>query len=144
MSSSTVADALRKEVLVDATPDVAFRVFTEQASGWWPLASHSLLHEESTDLVFEPQIGGRVYERTADGREAEWGTILAWEPPARLALTWVVGEPATELEIRFLPEGAGTRVQLEHRGWEAADDRRGSYDGGWDYVLGRFVERIAA
>ena len=142
MSVNTADAAVRKSVLVDATPEEAFRVFTEDAAGWWPIASHSLLDGQATSLVFEANAGGRVYERAPDGREADWGRMLVWEPPARFVMRWEISEPATEVEVRFLSEPPGTRVELEHRGWGDDDDRRGSYDGGWDFVLGRFVERL--
>jgi hypothetical protein len=52
----------------------------------------------------------------------------------------------TEVEVRFLQEGSGTRVELEHRGWERLAEggaaKRDDYDGGWDFVLGKYVGRI--
>jgi uncharacterized protein YndB with AHSA1/START domain len=140
MSVSTADAPVRKSVLVDATPEEAFRVFTKEAAGWWPIASHSLLDGEATSLVFEEAAGGRVYERAPDGREADWGRVLAWEPPHRFVMTWEISDPPTELEVRFLAEPPGTRVELEHRGWGGDDERRNSYDGGWEFVLGRFAE----
>ena len=43
---------------------------------------------------------------------------------------------ATELEVRFSRGGDGTRVDLEHRGWEIfggarAQETRDNYDNGW-------------
>ena len=32
-------------------------------------------------MVFEEQVGGRIYERHTDGGEGEWGRVLAREPP---------------------------------------------------------------
>ena len=76
---------------------------------------------------------------TADG-EQDWGKVLAWEPPARLLLDWQIGEASgTEVEVTFEPEGPGSRVVLEHRGFSAADPRE-RYSGGWDVVLGTYVE----
>jgi uncharacterized protein YndB with AHSA1/START domain len=55
-------------------------------------------------------------------------------------------EAATEVEVRFTPDGAGTRVELEHRGWErlgatAAESREG-YNGGWNEVLARYATSL--
>jgi uncharacterized protein YndB with AHSA1/START domain len=90
-----------------------------------------------------------MYEVDADGRKGYWGTVLAWEPPHRLVVAWNVGnrrpEP-TELEVRFLAEGSGTRVELEHRGWERFGPEDKGYEGyssGWDIVLAPYVEAIA-
>jgi uncharacterized protein YndB with AHSA1/START domain len=75
--------------------------------------------------------------------------VTGWDPPARLVLAWNILErpgEQTEVEVRFTPEGAGTRVELEHRGWEAlaegASDKRADYDTGWDHVLGQYVDRL--
>ena len=77
--------------------------------------------------------------------------MLAWEPPGRLVLAWNIlnadAEP-TEVEMRFVPEGDGTRVELEHRGWErlaeGGAEKRANYDTGWDFVLGEYVVRARA
>jgi uncharacterized protein YndB with AHSA1/START domain len=83
----------------------------------------------------------------SDGTRASWGTILAWDPPRRLVLSWkpnLSDRSPTELEITFTPESGGTRVELEHRGWERlgplAGDARSSYDENWGRVLARFAE----
>ena len=83
------------------------------------------------DVVLQGGVGGRIYERTADGVEHDWGEVTVWEPPTRLAYLWHLGRDradATEVEIRFLAQGAAaTRVEIEHRGWE----RLGSSAGEW-------------
>jgi uncharacterized protein YndB with AHSA1/START domain len=137
---STVAtDAIRKTVLVDFAPAEAFELFTTRIASWWPVGTHSYGGDDVTDIVLEPRLGGRLYEVTAAGAQ-EWGSVLAWEPPDRLLLDWQIGEArGTEVEVRFSPEGPGTRVELEHRGF-SADDPRDRYESGWDIVLAPFVE----
>jgi uncharacterized protein YndB with AHSA1/START domain len=146
MPESAADIAIRKSVDVAASIEDAFRVFTEQAGSWWPLATKSVGQEEAVDLLFEPRLGGRVYERLRSGDEHEWGRILAWEPPHRLAFTWHPGrgpETSQEVEVRFSPTDEGTRLELEHRGWErlvaTADEIPEHYDSGWDEVLSRYV-----
>lgn len=138
---STVATgAIRKTVLVDFAPAEAFELFTTRIASWWPVGTHSYGGDEVTDVVLEPRAGGRLYEVTAAG-EQEWGSVLAWEPPDRLLLDWQIGEArGTEVEVRFSPEGPGTRVELEHRGF-SADDPRDRYESGWNIVLAPFVEQ---
>ena len=150
MSDSLVMEAVRKTVMVDCVVEEAFRVFTSDAMSWWPLDSHTIHGTEVAEIVFDGREGGEVYELTADGRKGHWATVLAWEPPGRLVLAWnILAREAvpTEVEVRFLPEGDRTRVELEHRGWEAiAEDapaKRGSYDTGWDHVLGVYEDRVA-
>jgi uncharacterized protein YndB with AHSA1/START domain len=138
----TTAEGLvvRKTVTVQPSPERAFALFTEHIGEWWPFGSHSIHGDKVDRLVFERRVGGRVYERTADGEEADWATVLAFEPPSRFLLEWRVNpsRAATELEVTFTPNGSGTRVDLEHRGWDA-EERHRSYDSGWDVVLGEYV-----
>jgi len=149
MSDALVIEAVRKTVTVACAVEEAFRVFTGDAMSWWPVEPHSIAGDQVAQIVFEEREGGRVYEVSASGQEAHWATVLAWEPPARLVLAWNVQERdaiPTEVEVRFLPEGDATRVELEHRGWEAAGEdaetRRSNYDAGWDRVLGFFEQRL--
>jgi uncharacterized protein YndB with AHSA1/START domain len=150
MPESAAAAVIRKSVEVAVPVETAFRVFTGEAGSWWPLATKSVGQEEAVDLVFEPRASGRVFERLRGGGEHEWGEILAWEPPRRLLFTWHPGrgaETSQEVEVRFTPTGGGTRLELEHRGWErlvaTADEIPEHYDSGWDEVLSRFAEAAA-
>lgn len=138
--STTVAEAIRKTVLVDFTPEEAFELFTARIASWWPVRSHSYGGESVTDVVIEPRVGGRVFEVTAAG-EQDWATVAAWEPPGRLLLDWQIGDArGTEVEVTFEPEGPGSRVVLEHRGFASGTDTpRERYSSGWDVVLAPFV-----
>ena len=137
---------VRKSVLVRRPPELAFRVFTEQIATWWPFQGHSVGDDQAETLVMEPGVGGRLYERLRDGREVDWGRIELWEPPRRVAFTWHPGrgaETAQAVDVRFVADRDGTRVELEHRGWErvgeGAREKFESYDTGWEEVLRRFV-----
>jgi len=139
-------------VAVPLAPDAAFRLFTAEMSSWWPLATHSVGRESAREVRFEPSVGGRVFEIDADGAEHDWARVLAWEPGRRLVLSWFPGRDAAtgqEVEVRFEPDGEGTRVELEHRDWERLAERaveaREGYAGGWTHVLGeRFRDRAIA
>jgi uncharacterized protein YndB with AHSA1/START domain len=151
MSSAQTDELIvRKSVTVDCSPEQAFELFTMRKTEWWPYESHSASGEKPAEVIYEPQVGGRVYDRLQDGRENQWATVLAWEPPHRVAIEWNVNpeNPTTQLEVRFTPEGTGTRVDLEHSGWERYGERAqesyGSYNSGWDLVLGRYVEAANA
>ena len=136
--STTMVDAIRKTVLVDFAPEEAFELFTARINSWWPSSSHSYGGDAVQEVVFEQKPDGRVYEVTAEG-EQDWARVTEWDPPHRLALDWLIGEPATEIEVTFTPEGPGSRVVLEHRGFQEPE-RRGNYASGWDVVLGTYVE----
>ena len=69
-------------------------------------------------VVFEQREGGRVYEVASNGTEATWATVLAWEPPRRVVLSWkpnLRDEPPTEVEVTFTAEGTGTRFETTTR-----------------------------
>lgn len=147
MSDALVLEVIRKTVTVHCSVEEAFRVYTAEPLSWWPVETHSI-HVDVAEIVFEPRLGGEVYEVSASGEKGHWAEVLEWDPPHRLVLAWNILErkgSETEVEIRFLPEGDGTRVVVEHRGWERvvedAAARRADYDSGWDFVLGKYVER---
>ena len=148
MNDALVIEVVRKSVTVDCSVEEAFRVFTTQPDSWWPADSHSIHGERVERIVFEGREGGEVYELTDTGDKGHWATVLAWEPPNRLVLAWEVTPSlvGTEVDVRFLPEGEGTRVELEHRGWEhVAEDalrKRADYDSGWGYVLSKYAEGV--
>jgi hypothetical protein len=148
MNDAAVIEVVRRTVTVDCAVEEAFRVFTADANSWWPVASHSLHGDAVKDVVFEQREGGEVYELTETGEKGHWATVLAWDPPNRLVLAWEVSPSVigTEVEVTFLPEDDGTRVELEHRGWEhvprEAPAKRDDYDSGWAHVLGTYVERV--
>ena len=149
MSDAVVIEVVRKSVTVDCAVEEAFRIFTADATSWWPVESHSIHGADVREVVFEPDVGGEVYELAESGDRGHWATVLEWEPPNRLVLAWNILKregDLTEVEVRFLPEGEGTRVELEHRGWEnvvaSGPEKRGNYDTGWGFVLGKYAERL--
>ena len=131
--SATEAAVVKKNIRVGIPATRAFLVFVEQMETWWPPEHH--IGEEGFEAIFvEPKVGGRWYERDSKGRECDWGKVLAWDPPKKVAFSWHLGpdwkfDPdmarASEIEIRFTPDGTGTLVELEHshidrhgEGWE--------------------------
>jgi uncharacterized protein YndB with AHSA1/START domain len=127
--NATATETIRKEIFVDASPETAFRVFTEQIA-----------------VVFEDRDGWQLTETAKDGRETVWGEVLDYEFASRLRMTWHPGKDPeampTEIELTFVADGDGTQVVLEHRGWEKmAEELRGArsgYDAGWDEVLANY------
>jgi uncharacterized protein YndB with AHSA1/START domain len=136
-----------KSLVVALDPPSAFELFTTGLARWWPLATHSCAGAAARDVTIEPRVGGRVVEHADDGSTAPWGTVLAWEPPHRFAMTWhPQADPvqATRLEVRFsAAHERGCRVELVHDGWQVRGDAaaavRERYDGGWVEVLQRYA-----
>ena len=152
MSTQATIEPIVRSVTVQCPVERAFEVYTSGMARWWPLESHSVAAgsgRRATSAVIEPRVGGRMYEVQEDGTEAHWGAVEAWDPPHRLVISWKVNPEApapTEIEVRFLAVGDGTRVQVEHRGWERLGVERGraaredyGSDEGWGLVLERYV-----
>ncbi|MGH9046542.1 MAG: SRPBCC family protein [Acidimicrobiales bacterium] len=154
MTEQTSATSVQHSVLVDAPIEEAFKLFTEGFGRFKP-PEHNLLGVEIAETVFEPRVGGALYDRGVDGSECRWARVLAYEPPHRVVFTWDIGpswqietvpDKTSEVEVRFSAEGTGrTRVDLEHRhldrhgeGW---DGLRDGVDGeqGWPLYLRRYA-----
>src|SRR3984893_365862 len=152
------AAVVRNRVVVDAPIERAFAVFTERFGDFKP-PEHNLLGVPIAETVFEPRVGGNIYDRGIDGSECRWARVLAFEPPHRVLLSWDISprwqietdpDKTSEWEVRFIAETPDrTRLELEHRhlerhgeGWEG--EREGvEGDQGWPLYLRRFAELIA-
>lgn len=154
MSSGTpTIPAVVRSITVNASIEHAFHTFTAGLGSWWP-ATYHIGKVDLADAVLEPRTGGRWYERGTDGSECEWGTVLAWEPPHRLVVTWQIDgtwqydpDPAhaSEIEVRFTADGPErTTVSLEHRHLDRlpqATELMGAIggEGGWTHILAGFA-----
>ena len=129
---------IRKSIWLERTPEISFKVFSEDISEWWPRG-----FADGSKLFLDRRVGGRLFERRPDGSEYEIGRLIAYEPPSLVAFTWRAPswESTTQVEIRFSPEGKGTRVDLEHSGWEQdakVAEYRSNYNSGWQTILGHY------
>ena len=122
----------------------AFAIFTDEIGAWWPLDSHGVFGDRTAGVAFESD---QLVERSDSGEESTWAEVQAWAPPDRFVLAWHPGrgpDDASEVEVSFIVEGSGTRVVVEHRGWERFGDhgeqRRRTYVGphAWGSLLDRF------
>jgi uncharacterized protein YndB with AHSA1/START domain len=143
-------EPLLVEFTVACAPERAFALWAEQTSRWWP-HGHSVSAEPGLTVTFEPRSGGRIFERTPAGVEHDWGEVLAWEPPRRLAYLWHLRfdrADATEVEITFAPAAEGTAVTIVHSGWERlggkGPERRTRNERGWAGLLPHYVAACAA
>jgi uncharacterized protein YndB with AHSA1/START domain len=152
--TQTQAAIVRRQVVVDAPIEKAFSVFTDRFGDFKP-PEHNLLAAPIAQTVFEPRVGGHIYDRAVDGSECRWARVLAYEPPERVVFSWDISpqwqieadrELTSEVEVRFVAETpARTRVELEHRnldrhgpGWQSVADGVES-DDGWPLYLARFA-----
>ncbi|MBQ1051963.1 SRPBCC family protein [Micromonospora sp. C51] len=145
---------VRRQIIVNAPIERAFTTFTERFGDFKP-REHNLLGVAIAETVFEPRVGGHIYDRGVDGTECRWARVLAYDPPDRVVFSWDISpqwqvetEPdnTSEVEVRFVAEAPHrTRVELEHRhldrhgpGWESVRDGVAN-DGGWPLYLDRYA-----
>jgi uncharacterized protein YndB with AHSA1/START domain len=157
MSTQAQETSVRTQIVVEAPIERAFRVFTEDFGSFKP-PEHNLLGVEIAETVFEPRVGGHLYDRGVDGSECRWARVLAYEAPNRVVISWDISpqwqiepdpEKTSEVEVRFIAEAPErTRVELEHRnldrhgpGWEPERDAVAG-EGGWPLYLRRFAELL--
>lgn len=154
MTSSDAAP-VRKSVAVNAGVERAFALFIDRFDAIKP-REHNLLAVPISETVFEPRVGGHIYDLGVDGSRCEWARVLVYEPPFRVVFSWNIGptwqlEPdpdrCSEVEVRFIAEAKGrTRVELEHRHLDRHGDDWPAVaggvdgDGGWPLYLFRYVE----
>ena len=157
MSTQKTDTSVRKEIVVDAPIERAFRVFTEEFDKIKP-HEHNLLAVPIAETVLEPRVGGHIYDRGVDGSECRWARVLAYEPPNRVVFTWEISpnwqieadsKRSSEVEVRFASEDAKrTRVVLEHRNldnhledWESLREGVAGAQG-WPLYLERYSELL--
>ena len=157
MSTQAAETSVRASIVVEAPLERAFSVFTEDFGSFKP-PEHNMLGVAIAETVFEPRVGGHVYDRGVDGSECRWARVRAYEPPSRVIFSWDISprwqletdlEKTSEVEVRFVAETPErTRVELEHRnldrhgdGWEGARDGVAS-DGGWPLYLQRYAALV--
>jgi uncharacterized protein YndB with AHSA1/START domain len=151
---TTAETTVRTSIVVEAPIERAFKVFTEDFGRFKP-REHNLLGVEIAETIFEPRVGGHLFDRGVDGSECRWARVLAYEPPQRVVISWDIDarwqietNPArtSEVEVRFVSETPErTRVELEHRhldrhgdSWESVREGVGG-GGGWPLYLERYA-----
>ena len=154
MSIQAADTSVRTSIVVEAPISRAFKVFTEDFGSFKP-AEHNMLKVAIAETVFEPKVGGFLYDRGVDGSVCRWARVLAYDPPNRLLLSWDISpqwqvevDPlkTSEWEVRFIAETAQrTRVEIEHRnldrhgeGWQGVRDGVAG-DQGWPLYLQRYA-----
>jgi uncharacterized protein YndB with AHSA1/START domain len=156
--TQTAHAVVRRSIVVEASPEKAFQVFTARFGDFKP-PEHNMLAVPITETVFEARVGGHIYDRGSDGSECRWARVLVYEPPTRVVFSWDIGPSwqletdlsnASEVEVRFVAEGPDrTRVELEHRnldrhgpGWQSLAEGVG-HDDGWPLYLDRYAALLS-
>jgi hypothetical protein len=141
-----MTEPLRLSFTVACPPEHAFATWAHRTSLWWP-AGHTVTGAQGLEIVLEPRVGGRIFERTTAGREEDWGEVVLWEPPRRLGYLWHLRADrtdVTEVEVAFTGQDDGsTRVDIEHRGWDRLGERAPAWrernQRGWRGIIPTYV-----
>lgn len=141
MSRSRVLVALR----VAAPAARSFSVFTGEIGEWWrPNGLFRFTDRAGGRLAFEPDPPQRLVEIGTDGERFEIGAVTVWDPPHRVVFAWrQAGFPAgrsTEVSVRFDAVDNGTRVTVEHFGWDAIPQDHAARHG---FPMSAFQQRLA-
>ena len=145
----TTVPPLRREIMVDADPDLAFAVFTERIGAWWPVGDFSVHGAGATVAFVDRGLGSTIVESSPGAADAVWGTVTRWDPPGSVAFTWHPGkgaDEASQVSVAFEAADGKTLVRLEHTGWEIFADpvaAREEYDHGWPAVLDDYAAVVA-
>lgn len=142
---------IRRTTHTKASPARAFQIFTDRIGSWWP-AGNGVGVRPLVEVVLQSGVGGRWFERDAQGHETDWGRVLEWDPPKRLVLAWQLNREKrfdpdllTEVELNFRPaQDGGTDVSLEHRNLERFGRDAATWvsniGGGWTQKLGEYAD----
>ncbi len=124
------AETLTASVFIKAPPERVYEYFTRP---------EAIVRWMGEYAVLEPTPGGQF---TVDVRGAPVrGRYLELEPPNRLLISWgyagsaQLKPGASTVEVRFIAEPGGTRVELEHR--DLPDDQPHGHEVGWTHYLAR-------
>lgn len=139
-------EPLHFEYHVACPPEHAFEVWTADISRWWP-RSLSVSGDTAAEVVLEPRLFGRIFERLPDGTEHDWGEVTSWDPPRELGYLWHIRrdrKDATDVLVRFRDHrDGGTRLIIEHSGWNRlgadAQQWRDANVGGWSSLLPHYL-----
>jgi hypothetical protein len=139
-------EPLRLSFEIDCDAAHAFDAWTARFGQWWP-RGHSVSGDPGVVIFLERRVGGRIFERTSDGTEIDWGEVTVWDPPRRLGYLWHIRRDradATDVELTFVATGEGTtRLDVVHSGWErlgaGAEEWRDANRGGWSGLVPHFA-----
>lgn len=122
-------DPLLVDLELRCTAAHAFATWTDRFGLWWP-PGHTTSGDPEATVHLEPRLGGRIFERADDGREIDWGEVTHWDPPHRLGYLWHIRrtrEAATDVLVHFEDTDKGSRVRIQHTGWERLGDQGPSW-----------------
>jgi len=106
---------LELEIAIEAAPAQVWKAFTNEIDEWW--LPDFRVTGSPRGVVFESQVGGRVYEDQGDGQGLLWFHVLSLAEPASMHLAGQIcppfGGPATtQLYVTLEESASGTLLKI--------------------------------
>jgi uncharacterized protein YndB with AHSA1/START domain len=126
---------IEREITIDASPETVFRLLTDPTQ---------YVRWKGKLAELEPRPGGKFRVAFASTKDIAAGKYVEVVPGRRVVFTWgwegneQVPPGVSTVEIDLIPEGAGTRLRLVHRG--LPEEAIASHTEGWDYFLPRLED----
>ena len=121
-----VGDTVVYEVTYPASPTRVWRSLTDAAElAAWLMPVHGDVSS----------VGAR-FTMACDPIGEVAAEVLEVDPPRRLSWRWVGAFGTTTVTFTLQPDGTGTRLRLEHDGWDRTNvASRDQFESGWDHKL---------
>jgi len=137
------------EITIDARPEQVFSALTTGVSMWW--GNPYLERADATDLVLEPKLGGRFYERWGQDANDHHGSLLARvtaiDKPKLLRLAGQFGITSfsavgvVAIKLHHLKNGTHLQFMFDAHG-NFDEQTKLRYGRGWHDLLGRLKYHV--
>jgi uncharacterized protein YndB with AHSA1/START domain len=127
------------ERVMQASPAVLYRAWTEQFDRWFATPGTLLMKAEVNAVFFwEVQHEGNRYPH--------YGRFLHLEPDRLVEMTWLTGSTGTKgaetvITVELVPEGTGTRLRLTQANFLDQQSRDG-HEQAWPAILAHLDEQM--
>lgn len=119
---------------------------------WRAISTSAALAKWMHPNDFEARVGHRFTFEIAPKPEVNFDgltvhcEVLECDPPHRLVFSWDAGKPVTDTRVSFelTPEDEGTRLVLEHSGFDLSHPFGRQAFGGADYGWSAMLEQLTA
>ncbi len=144
----TRAIQIELEIPIEASRERVWDALTNEVNDWW--LPDFRVSGKPERVVFEPRVGGGLYEDAGNGAGLLWFTVVSLKPQESMHLVGQIcppfGGPATAMLYLVLEErGSETLLKITNAlVGHVSDDAVDSIESGWRYLyeqgLKKFVE----
>jgi DNA-binding transcriptional ArsR family regulator len=77
---------IEAETRINRPPEVVFEALTTGLNAWWPHRTR-----DDATIVYEPKVGGRLYEDWGGGAGLAYGQVIHYDPPRKQVAVFTGG-----------------------------------------------------